>query len=381
MNRLLRLMPSVYFLSYLPLGMIFPYLVVDLESNNVDHIGLLLTMPSLLMMISGPLWGVIADWFQRTVLVLQGAACLAVIGLSIMSIIPEYTMLGMGIYSLGWAPVASLTDALTMESLRQEGERLQINAEDRYGRIRMWGSVGYMVGVLLIGWLVTISPGWGLIGGGVSSALFLLVLFFVPNLHVTVSRPTKDDVVALLKHRELLWIFLCSGLHFSVHLASSNFIVKHVQSLGLSEMVASVAIAIGVVVEVAVMFYGGSRLKAYQPHHLFQFACGLGIVRWLFMAVGTTELPIVIGQALHGITFGLFWLSAVRLVKGWTPPELSSTGQSLLGTSVGGVGAVFGVYGASVIVEMADTITFYWASVGIAVLATILSLRIQCRTS
>ena len=142
--------------------MIFPYLVVDLESNNMIH------------------WSVaddaisgnddfrssvkFADWFQRTVLVLPGSAA-CVIGLGIMSIIPEYTMLGMVIYSLGWAPVASLTDALLMESLRQEGERLQINA-DRYGRIRMWGSVRYggsttdrMVGHNIAG--VGIDRRWG----------------------------------------------------------------------------------------------------------------------------------------------------------------------------------------------------------------------------
>lgn len=196
---------------------------------------------------------------------------------------------------------------------------------------------------------------------------------------MTVPRPSKEDIWALVKHPSLLWIFLCSGLHFSVHLASANFIVKHVQVLGLSEMVASVAIALGVVVEISVMF-AGARLQAYPANRLFQLACGLAVMRWSVMAIGVSTSAVVVGQALHGITFGLFWLSAVRLVKGWTPPELSSTGQSLLGTSVGGVGAVIGVYGASVLIEATDTVTFYWVAVIIAMIATLLSLRIQCKT-
>ena len=58
---------------------------------------------------------------------------------------------------------------------------------------------------------------------------------------------------------------------------------------------------------------------------------------------------LVLAQALHGVTFGVFWLAVVRLVNGITPRDLSL--GSSLSTAVGGVGAVAGMYGAGWMVE------------------------------
>ena len=87
---------------------------------------------------------------------------------------------------------------------------------------------------------------------------------------------------------------------------------------------------------------------------------------------------------LHGVTFGVFWLAVVRLVNGITPRDLSATGQSLLSTAVGGVGAVVGMYGAGWMVERYSTTDFYAVSIGVAAIATLCSLgfngnpRVDC---
>jgi len=81
-------------------------------------------------------------------------------------------------------------------------------------------------------------------------------------------------------------------------------------------------------------------------------------------------------QASHGLSFGLFWLAAIHLVKEHTPEEARATGQSLLAASVGGIGASIGVYVASMIVESYDTVAMYWTSAGVALLAYLMTRRI-----
>ena len=207
MKQVRSILPILYFLSYVPLGMIFPYLVIDLEANEVSNIGILLTLPSLMMMVSGPLWGMLADWWQRSVQVLQMATLLAVVGLSVLVYGgASWAFFGMALYSLGWAPVASLIDALTMENLRVQGLQEGQSVNDRYGRIRLWGSVGYMGGVLLVGWLATQSTGWGLLGGLISTVIFAVGLSVLPSANVSVSRPSFAEIRKLLASNELMWL-------------------------------------------------------------------------------------------------------------------------------------------------------------------------------
>ena len=95
---------------------------------------------------------------------------------------------------------------------------------------------------------------------------------------------------------------------------------------------------------------------------------------------GTSVGMLVVAQALHGVTFGVFWLAVVRLVNAITPPDLSATGQSLLSTAVGGIGAVVGLYGASWMVDRYSTVDYYALSIGVAALATICSLGVGWKT-
>ncbi len=373
---MIRVMPILYFLSFVPLGMIFPYLVTEFEMRQVHHIGILLAMPSFVMILVGPVWGWIADWMQQTVRVLQSAIWISVVGLlCLVSLEAEWVWVGMLLYSLGWAPVPSLIDAMTLENLRQQSD-VETGAESNYGSIRQWGSIGYMVGVGLIG----LAIGWGIVAGAIVTTVLGIYVMTLPKMKVDLPQPEWHAVKQLLQKSELLWILLCAGLHFSVHLGNSSYIVKHAQVIGVAPSVASIAISLGVVVEI-IVFQQAVRFEQYAPDRLLVWSCLLAIPRWGLMMVATEAWMLILAQATHGITFGVFWLATVRLVKAVTPPELSSTGQSLLSTAVGGVGAVAGMYGASWLVEVYNTQTFYGVATGIAILATLGSMRVKWQSN
>ena len=373
-------MPALYFLSYVPLGMLFPYLVTEFEARNIQDIGLLLSMPSFILIVVAPLWGWLADWMQHTVRVLQISVWTAVIGLlGVVYLEPNWVWLGMLLYSIGWAPVAALSDAMTLEGLRQQSSISTSEPENpptltkfKYGSIRQWGSIGYMVGVGIIGWFI----GWGIVGGTIVTILLGLYIFTIPHVRVELPRPKWESVQRLLKRKELLWILLCASLHFSVHLGSSSYIIKHAQEIGVSVQWASFAILLGVIVEI-VDFQQAQYLERFAPNRLLVFSCALAIPRWVLMMIASEAWMVILAQAVHGITFCVFWLAVVRLVKSMTPPDLSATGQSLLSTSIGGIGAVAGIYGASWMVLHYSTTLFYAVATCVAILATIGSMRVK----
>lgn len=371
MSNHLSKMSGLYFLSYVPLGMLFPYFVTEFEARGVEDIGLLIAMPPFTLIVVGPLWGYFADWIQQSVRVLQLAIWLSAVGLiGVVFFETEWVWMGMLLFSIGWAPVASLADAMTLEGIRQRKET-EI-PKYTYGSIRQWGSIGYMVGVMLVGYAV----GWGIRGGTVAVILLGLYAFLIPGVTVQFPRPKWESVRTLLQNRALLWILFCAALHFSVHLGSSSYIMKHAQEIEVSVGWTSIAIAMGVIVEI-VVFQRAGWFEQFSPNRLLVFTCALAIPRWWLMWWGTSVEVLVFAQALHGITFGLFWLAVVRLVNAITPSELAATGQSLLSTAVGGVGAVVGMYGASWMVEQYSTVDFYAVSIGVALVGTICSLGVQ----
>lgn len=375
MSNILSKMSGLYFLSYVPLGMLFPYFVTEFEARGMDNIGILIAMPPFVLIVVGPLWGWFADWLQQSMRVLQLAIWLAGIGLiGVVFLDTEWVWAGMLLFSIGWAPVASLADAMTLEGIRQRKEVESTN--DTYGSIRQWGSIGYMIGVIMVGYAV----GWGIKGGTIAVILLGIYAFFLPAIVVPFDRPRWRSVQTLLHNRALIWILFCAALHFSVHLGSSSYIMKHAQEIGVSVGWTSIAIAMGVIVEI-VVFQRADWFEQFSPNRLLVFTCALAIPRWWLMWWGTSVETLVFAQALHGITFGLFWLAVVRLVNAITPSELAATGQSLLSTAVGGVGAVIGMYGASWMVEQYSTVDFYAVSMAVALIAAVCSLGVQWKPS
>jgi len=362
--------PWVFFLSFFPLGAIFPYLVEDLQDKQIQDLALILALPSLMSLFVAPLWGMLADWLGNWSLILKTAVLIAVFGLYLLvQWDSSWVEIGMFFYAVGVAPIAPITDALALESVSKEPER--------YGALRLWGSVGYMAGVLtvpIVQYFIEISA----LSIGLSSMILFAVLAWnLPEPTRVQQSNLRKGLHLLAKNKILIWIMICAATHFSMHLANANYLVLHLQQLGFSNQWVSASMTAGIAVEIAVMAYSKRLLERYSAPRVFQFAASIAILRWIAMALASSGVLIVLIQATHGLSFGLFWIAAIALVKEHTPSEAVATGQSLLSAAVGGVGATIGVYGASVIVASTSTQMMYWVAAGVAILATMMTSRIR----
>jgi PPP family 3-phenylpropionic acid transporter len=240
-------MPWVFFLSFVPFGAIFPYLVSELRGREVENIGLILALPAMMSIVAGPIWGVIADWTQNWSLILRISSICAAIGVVALGWVgPQWALVAMLFYAIGRAPITPISDALAVEAVADQPEE--------YGRLRLWGSIGYMAGVLGVGTLQYFFLGLSALWvGAFGTILFALMSFAIPAPKRVKRQDFSKALQLLFNNRGLMWLLLCSALHFSAHIANSNFLDSHVKSLGLDGLWVGMSMSAGIVVEIVLM--------------------------------------------------------------------------------------------------------------------------------
>lgn len=361
---------SSYFVLLGLLGAMGPYLTKEFESKDLAYFSLFLSMPALVGLFVTPLWGMLADRFPNIRLWMT-LATLCVIGgvAGLMNMQGPWLYGCMFVYALGRAPLSPLLDAITLNVVQKD-----------YGSLRLWGSIGFTIIMVLCSLLdenIGVSPLY------VALALGVVLLMLVSQLPVP-QRVQSEDIFsqlpAVLQNRELVWLLISSALHFSSHAANTSYLAMYIESLNSSTLWTGAAITGGIVVEVLVLAYSSSLLERFSPQRLFTMAAVIAFVRWVFMYFALSGWWVFFCQLSHGLTFGLFWIAVVSWIEQITPAELKNTGQSLLGSSVGGIGVALGIFLATQVVESSMLRDIYVLNISLGFL-TLLALGYTWRLS
>ena len=365
-DSLVRWMPLVYGLSFLALGSSSPYLALELQERGVTELSLLLAFPAICNVLLGPIWGIVADATKAWGLLFRLCAALTCLSMFAVAIAdPVWMFWAVLVWSVSRTPLWPLSDALALEAV--EGD------VSRYGRLRLWGSVGFMAGVIVASGYRSYFGGAALIlASGIWLCFFGLTLF-LPSPKQMPPQNLKRALKVLISDPILALILLTSALHFGAHFAASTFLSSHIQALDLSDNWTGAAIGLGVLIEIGVMAQGTWFLKRFTAVQCFALATAIAVVRWFLMTQVSDPVAIVCTRGLHGFSFGLFWISVVALVSTRSPAEAPASGQALLGAAVGGLGAGVGVYWGARIVEHGGTWALYEWAMNIGLCALILA--------
>ncbi|MBK7759337.1 MAG: MFS transporter [Deltaproteobacteria bacterium] len=358
-------------LGLAPLGAIFPYMAKELRAWGVDGLTLtaLMVMMPLTRVLLGPMWGTLADHWRDEARVLRWAALTSLLGLIALLALPaSLAAVGLLLMIAGRAGIGPVLDGLTLRALGGDS--------GAYGKVRRWGSVGFLVAVgvaaLLEDWF-GLSP---LKLGVLLSSAFCGMALFAPQAEPPPRAPLWPAFKAMLGDPAMRWLLVGAALHYAPHSIYDTWFTLHVEDLGLRPALAGVAVALGVAVEVIVLGKSQALLARFGAERLFVASALLAIPRWLLTAWATAPWLVIGLQASHGFTFGAFWVSAVALVSRRAPAHLTNSAQGLLGAAVGGVGAalgasagaVIGPYGSAALFVLAAIIAIL--SLGVQVLAT-----------
>lgn len=327
------------FLSFMGGGAYTPYLQLYFKQHGLSavEIGVLTGVGPALAVVMPLFWGLVGDrshQVRRLLAVTSALAAASFMALPLVTAFPALIAFSalFSAFSMAGGPLGT---ALILA----EAERLGTD----YGRLRMWGSVGFALGILGAGRLVS-SLGTGAIFAAYSvPVLFsLLPLAWLreaemssKSLHLRLVWQTlANRNLQILLVASLLWRIAASGYY--------TFFTIFLNSMGAKPVLISAAWAMGLVGEVTVLGFSGRIAKRIGVRGLL--AAGLlgSALRWAIYAVVPGPMWTLPVQLLHGLTFGATTTAAVLAVDRMFPLELRSTGQGVLSIVMWGVGGLLG---------------------------------------
>lgn len=352
-------------------GVQLPYLPVWLDWRGLSpqEIGLVTALPLIIRLIATPWLAMAADRGQsHRRIVVQ----LAWIGLAAALALP----LAHGLWPiLGLVVVLLVALPSTMplaETVAMTGVRL---ARLDYGRMRLWGSITFIV--------MNIAGGWALAAWGADVVVVMIVLGCVSTVaaaHLLPAIPVASDsdaplattaaglrpglaeTVALLCDRRVALFLIAAGATQASHAVFYAFGVIHWRGQGLAAGTIGLLWAAGVVVEVALFAVSGRMVALAGAVGLLALGAAAAVLRWGVMAFDPGIGTLVVLQLVHGLTFGATHLGAMHVIERIVPASQAGCAQALHATVTSGVamglalylaGALYGPFGGASYLAMA----------------------------
>jgi PPP family 3-phenylpropionic acid transporter len=242
----------------------------------------------------------------------------------------------MAFMSFFWSASLPLVEALTLGHL--EG------AADQYGRIRLWGSVGFIAAVLLTGAWLDHAPlatllwvDFGLLLGIIACAGLL------PPVCSNTPSASSVPMLGLVLRTEVLALLAACLFMSAAHGPFYVFYSIHLVAHGYDKSAVGALWSLGVMAEIGVFISMPRLLRAYCSRTILAASFGLAVARFLLTGwYADVVSAMLIAQILHGATFGACHAAAVAALHEWFPARLQARAQALYGSISFGAGGMLG---------------------------------------
>jgi PPP family 3-phenylpropionic acid transporter len=341
------------------------------------EISMVFTVTPLLALVVPLGWAYLADRTQRHDRVLRVVVGGAWLGFLPMLFARRFPVIfaGWALYALFSVAVGGLADAFAVARVR---------AGAVYGRLRLWGSVGYVVAAVAIGALLSARGGTAdrlvPVAMWLSLGCAFAASFGLRGSGEAATRPRRADVKALLADPRLRLLLAIAALHWICLAPYNVYFGVFLHDLGLAPLTWALAYSTGVVMEVLVLMTFHRLQVRFRLETLLAAAFAVSAARWLAIAAVGAPWALIALQALHGMTFGMFWSAAIALVAATVPSSLRATGQALLIMSINLGGALGNAITGRVYDAYGSRLLFVLAAIGeLAPLAVVLVARRRLR--
>jgi PPP family 3-phenylpropionic acid transporter len=364
---------ATFYLGYFGLlGVLLPYLSLYLLDIGLSpyRIGVVLAVTPLVKTVAPNLWGWAADrtGSRRAFMRMAGLGALVCFSM-MLGVRGFWPIVGvMAIYAVFTSSLLPLVEATAMEAV----ERIGVD----YGRVRLWGSVGFIAASLAMGRILDLAPSVAVLWAIIAFLAFnLWSVFHLPEGHPA-PRPQSGGTRALLRSRPVLAFYGVCLLMQASHGTYYGFYSVYLEGLGFSRTEIGLLWALGVAAEVAAMAFTGRLLRALGTKRLMLVALGLTVVRWGILASTAAIGWLIAAQLLHAASFGLFHVSAVTHTHRLMPPALRATGQGLYSSLSFGLGLTVATYLAGALYASVGAPMLFAGSAGVAAVAVALALTL-----
>ena len=312
-----------YAAVFLEIGVTMPFFALWLDASGLgaDDIALTLAAPQFLRIVTTPVIAYLADRLgaRKPVLV----ACLAA---SVTGFV------ALGVQRALWPivllyAVASACLSAAMPLAEAASMRLATEGRIDYGRVRLWGSLTFILASVLGGWYVQVFAAGHVVWLVAAAAgLALLTGSFMPG-DTARARPRLGAFRAVAAPK-LLMLFLGGSLVQASHAVYYAFSSLQWHEEGLPGSLIGALWAWAVVSEV-ILFWASKRLFAgFGPAVPLGLGAAAGAARWAAMSLEPPLGLLILLQAGHALSFAAAHFGAVQAAS-QVRPELQATAQSL----------------------------------------------------
>ena len=351
-----------YFFYFSSLGALAPYWGLYLKSLGFTAaaIGTMMAVIMATKIVSPNIWGWVADHTGKRMAIVRLGGLLSIIAFAGVFVSQEYwwLLIVMMVFSFFWNATLPQFEATTFSHL---GEHTH-----RYSSVRLWGSIGFMVAVWLIGQQLD--------GSKISYLPMILMGLFITIWASSLIVPeeaaghlqiTGEPLRKVLKRPEVFGLLLICFLMQLGHGPYYTFYSIYMQDHGYSLSFIGFLWALGVFAEVLIFMRMHKLVPRFGLKNLLLVSLLIAASRWVIVALFPMVMPLmVLAQIFHAASFGLYHAVAIQLIHQYFVGQNQGKGQALYSSvSFGAGGAIGSLYAGYTWEYMGTTTTFMVATV------------------
>jgi len=323
-------MSSYYGLFFLAIGSFAPFAALWFNSQNISSsmTGAIFAAPAiatvLLTIFIGGWADRLADW--RNAIIICNWGMLITLSWILIARGPWVILMIWTVAGLLARSGAPIMDAAALHLTKKRGSD--------FGRVRSFGSMGFIVGVLAAGWLFDrFGIQWFVAVLLFTAALRVVGAHMLPRFRadreLSQATVTTNSALFMLQHPGILLVLIGSALIAASHGFNNVFSIMHWTNVGISTSMASTLWSVGVLAEVALMWSFKSVAKKFSARYCLLLASAVCVVRWFLTGTDPGLAQLFVLQAMHSITFGLTFLATVNFIARRVHEDHAAQAQSV----------------------------------------------------
>ena len=375
-----------YGLYFALLGCIVPFwgLYLQQQTFSAEDIGILLALFSAVRIFAPNIWAVITDYFQQW---LQPIHLLRLAGLLMLVCFCGFYWatqfwhfaLLMISYGFFWSAILPQYEVLTLNYTKDN--------MSAYSSIRLWGSIGFIVLVSILGWVFDSLSIQYLPVFMLALMLFIIVnSVLLPNENPSMAamqsskQPAQQaSDTSLLPAQKTLRLGLLSFLAINVLLQICHgpyyvFFSIYLQQLEYGSWAIGLLWSLGVLSEIVIFWKIAFFVQRWTLRQLVILALLITALRWLLTAFfAQQEGLLIFSQCLHAFSFGLLHAVSVKYIALFFPNKQQVHGQALYSGLGFGLGGAIGAYLAGMAWSSYGSTWVFVGAAGIALFAALIA--------
>lgn len=364
---------SFYFFYFAALGVLVPYWGLYLKSLefNAVAIGQLMAIPMATKFVAPFVWGWLGDHLGRRMTIVRLGALLTTLIFVAVFWLQGFWELGLAmlLFSFFWNAVLPQFEAVVLSYLGK--------AVSRYAQIRVWGSIGFILTVMVLGVAVDLH-------GPVAVLPVLLSIYaLLWGASLLVADPTvvphpveQPGILSVLRQPAVVAFLAACFLLQAGHGAYYGFYSIYMEALGYSKALIGQLWALGVVAEVLVFLVMHRLLQRLGARNVLMISLLLAALRWYLIGnFADSLLLLFFAQTLHAATFGTFHAAAIHLVHHYFTGRHQGRGQALYSSLSFGFGGALGTVTSGFLWESAGPTLVFNLSVVVSLLGLAIAWR------